>query len=103
MARVNERRRVSSPGSGSISTRALRAGELGFAARQMVELAKALTLEEARSAASRILLDEPTSVLERTDIEILFARVRALKSRASFVFVSHRLDEVLRSATASMS
>ena len=26
---------------------------------------------------------------------ILFARVRALKSRASFVFVSHRLDEVL--------
>ena len=26
---------------------------------------------------------------------MLFARVRSLKSRASFVFVSHRLDEVL--------
>ncbi|MBV8140780.1 MAG: sugar ABC transporter ATP-binding protein, partial [Verrucomicrobia bacterium] len=42
-----------------------------------------------------ILLDEPTSVLEQRDIEILFARVRALKRRASFVFVSHRLDEIL--------
>ena len=42
-----------------------------------------------------ILLDEPTSVLEQADIDILFARVRALKARASFVFVSHRLDEVL--------
>ena len=28
-------------------------------------------------------------------LEILFERVRALKARASFVFVSHRLDEVL--------
>jgi ABC-type uncharacterized transport system ATPase subunit len=29
------------------------------------------------------------------DIKILFDRIRSLKSRASFVFVSHRLDEVL--------
>ena len=34
-------------------------------------------------------------MLEQADIDILFARVRALKARASFVFVSHRLDEVL--------
>ena len=34
-------------------------------------------------------------MLERAEIDILFARVRALKSRASFIFVSHRLDEVL--------
>ena len=34
-------------------------------------------------------------MLERAEIEILFRRVRALKARASFVFVSHRLDEVL--------
>ena len=72
-----------------------RAGELDFATRQMVELAKALTLEEGAQGHLVILLDEPTSVLERADIEILFARVRALKARASFVFVSHRLDEVL--------
>jgi ribose transport system ATP-binding protein len=73
----------------------LKAGELSFAARQMVELAKALSLEERTEAPLTILLDEPTSVLETKDIEILFERMRMLKSRASFVFVSHRLDEVL--------
>jgi ribose transport system ATP-binding protein len=72
-----------------------RAAELDFATRQMVELAKALTLEDQAPGHLVILLDEPTSVLERADIEILFARVRALRSRASFIFVSHRLDEIL--------
>jgi ribose transport system ATP-binding protein len=72
-----------------------RAGELDFATRQMVELAKALTLEEQAPGHLVILLDEPTSVLERADIDILFERVRALRSRASFIFVSHRLDEIL--------
>ena len=75
---------------------ATRTSELSFAARQMVELAKALTLEESVSRPLIILLDEPTSVLNTSDIDILFERVRSLKSRASFVFVSHRLDEVLR-------
>ena len=73
----------------------MRADDLDFAARQMVELAKALTLEEHASDHLVILLDEPTSVLERAEIDVLFARVRALKARASFIFVSHRLDEVL--------
>lgn len=73
----------------------MRASDLDFAGRQMVELAKALTLEEHASEHLVILLDEPTSVLERAEIDVLFARVRLLKSRASFIFVSHRLDEVL--------
>ena len=74
----------------------LPAEDLGFATRQMVELAKALTLEDQAGGGHLvILLDEPTSVLERAEIDVLFARVRALKDRASFVFVSHRLDEVL--------
>ena len=72
-----------------------RAADLDFATRQMVELAKALTLEETDAGHVVILLDEPTSVLEQAEIDILFARVRALKSRAAFIFVSHRLDEVL--------
>lgn len=72
-----------------------RADTLSFASRQMVELAKALTLEDHAGDHLVILLDEPTSVLERAEIDILFSRVRALKSRASFIFVSHRLDEVL--------
>jgi ribose transport system ATP-binding protein len=73
----------------------MRTEDLDFAARQMVELAKALTLEEHAGGHLVILLDEPTSVLERAEIEVLFSRVRALRSRASFIFVSHRLDEVL--------
>jgi ribose transport system ATP-binding protein len=73
----------------------MRADELDFATRQMVELAKALTLEDRAAGHLVILLDEPTSVLERAEIDVLFARVRALKSRASFIFVSHRLGEVL--------
>jgi ribose transport system ATP-binding protein len=74
----------------------MRAADLDFATRQMVELAKALTLEDlVPEHPLVVLLDEPTSVLDRDDIAILFRRVRALKSRASFVFVSHRLDEVL--------
>ena len=72
-----------------------RAADLDFATRQMVELAKALTLEDTAPGHLVILLDEPTSVLEQADIDLLFARVRALKARASFIFVSHRLDEVL--------
>ena len=72
-----------------------RTADLSFAARQMIELAKALTLEDSVKRPLTILLDEPTSVLARADIDVLFARVRSLKSRASFVFVSHRLDEVL--------
>ncbi|WP_210529991.1 sugar ABC transporter ATP-binding protein [Rubellimicrobium arenae] len=72
-----------------------RAGELSFAQRQMVELAKALALEDRVDRDLVILLDEPTSVLEQAEIDLLFSRVRDLQSRASFVFVSHRLDEVL--------
>jgi ribose transport system ATP-binding protein len=75
---------------------ATRTAHLSFAERQMVELAKALALEERTERHLVILLDEPTSVLEQREIDILFERVRALRNRASFVFVSHRLDEVLQ-------
>ena len=89
------RRQLAKVGLGDLDPR-LRAADLDFATRQMVELAKALTLEEqAGDGHLVVLLDEPTSVLERADIAVLFERVRALRARASFVFVSHRLDEVL--------
>ena len=69
--------------------------KLTFAQRQMVELAKALSLDERNEGHLVILLDEPTSVLESDEIELLFQIVRDLKQRASFVFISHRLDEVI--------
>lgn len=77
---------------------ATRTEHLTFAQRQMVELAKALILEELFGTGILILLDEPTSVLESEEIEILFERVRALRHEASFVFVSHRIDEVMELA-----
>ncbi|MEX3007770.1 sugar ABC transporter ATP-binding protein [Hoeflea sp. TYP-13] len=69
--------------------------QLSFAQRQLVELAKVLTLEERVQGDLVILLDEPTSVLAKDEIKLLFELVRDLRSRASFIFVSHRLDEVI--------
>jgi ribose transport system ATP-binding protein len=69
--------------------------KLSFAQRQMVELAKVLTLEDRVEGDLVILLDEPTSVLAKDEVKILFDLVRELRSRASFIFVSHRLDEII--------
>ena len=70
--------------------------KLSFAQRQLVELAKVLTLEERIDGDLVILLDEPTSVLASEEVELLFSLVRELTNRASFIFVSHRMDEVLQ-------
>lgn len=69
--------------------------KLSFAQRQLVELAKVLTLEERVEGDLIILLDEPTSVLAKEEVALLFSLVRELTTRASFIFVSHRMDEVL--------
>ncbi|MBB2203175.1 sugar ABC transporter ATP-binding protein [Gluconacetobacter tumulisoli] len=68
---------------------------LTFSQRQLVELAKVLALEERVDGKLVILLDEPTSVLSKDEIELLFSLVRELRRRASFIFVSHRLDEII--------
>jgi len=68
---------------------------LPFASRQMVEVAKALATGDGSPYEPVILLDEPTSVLETSDIETLFSVIRRMKEHASVVFVSHRLEEVL--------
>ncbi len=69
--------------------------DLTFAQRQMVEIAKALSLDSRIDGDIVVLLDEPTSVLEAKEIELLFEIVRDLRDRAAFIFISHRLDEVL--------
>lgn len=45
---------------------------LSFAQRQLVELAKVLTLEERVHGSLVILLDEPTSVLAEDEVKLLF-------------------------------
>ncbi len=63
---------------------------LSVAERQLVAIARALATE-----ARIIVMDEPTTALTRSDVERLFALVRALKAEdVSFLFVSHKLDEV---------
>lgn len=69
--------------------------DLKFATRQMVELARVMSLEDRTQHEPIIILDEPTTVLEKNEIELLFQRILSLKERASIIFVSHHLDEIL--------
>lgn len=64
--------------------------DLGVAEQQMVEVAKALSIE------SRVLImDEPTAALTDREIEQLFAMIERLKARGiGIVYISHRLHEV---------
>jgi ribose transport system ATP-binding protein len=71
-------------------------GDLSFVDRQMVEIARALRVDEMVHASPLVILDEPTSVLERDETEVLEREIRDLKRIGSVIFVSHRLDEVLR-------
>jgi ribose transport system ATP-binding protein len=63
---------------------------LGVAQQQMVEIAKALSLD-----ARLIIMDEPTATLTSHEIERLFEAIARLKQRqVALIYVSHRLDEV---------
>jgi len=67
-----------------------RIATLSVAQRQMVEVAKALSLE-----ARVLIMDEPTSALTEHEIAELFAAIRRLKARGvAIVYISHRMDEV---------
>lgn len=69
-------------------------GTLPLGQQQMVEIARALVHD------TRVLLmDEPTSALTATEIPILFGVIRDLTRRGvSIVYVSHRLEELLKIA-----
>jgi ribose transport system ATP-binding protein len=63
---------------------------LGVAHQQMIEIAKALSLN-----AQLLIMDEPTSALTGTEIDQLYTVIRKLKEKGkSVVFISHHLDEV---------
>ncbi len=65
-------------------------GGLSVAARQLVEIARALVTD-----ARVIVFDEPTSSLTRADTQQLFAVIRRLKAKGlGIIYISHFLEEV---------
>lgn len=71
-------------------------GELSFVDRQMVEIARAIRVGENADHKPVVILDEPTSLLEPHETAILEREIGKLREIGSVIFVSHRLDEVLR-------
>ncbi len=65
--------------------------ELSVAEQQMVEIAKALSLE-----ASLLIMDEPTASLGMDEVARLHELVRNLaRQGCAVIYISHRLDEVV--------
>ena len=65
-------------------------GKLGVGLQQMVEIAKAVSLD-----AKLIIMDEPTSSLGKEEIGQLMETVRGLKAKGiAVLFVSHKLEEL---------
>jgi ribose transport system ATP-binding protein len=68
--------------------------ELSLAQRQMVEIAKALSM-----GARLVILDEPTSSLPLSETDKLLDVIAALKAEGiAVIFISHRLHEIERAA-----
>jgi ribose transport system ATP-binding protein len=65
---------------------------LGIGKQQLVEIAKALTIN-----AKLIIMDEPTASLSESEIEQLLQTVDELRKRGiAIVYISHKLEELKR-------
>ena len=74
-----------------------RVADLSVGERQRVEILKALMGREGGSGARILILDEPTAVLTPQESEALFHTLGQMVARGlSIIFISHKLDEVLR-------
>ncbi|MGK9039484.1 sugar ABC transporter ATP-binding protein [Rhizobium sp. SA279] len=67
-----------------------RAGDLSISQQQIVEIAKALTLD-----CRILILDEPTAALTETEAQTLFRIMHRLAERGiAIVYISHRMAEI---------
>lgn len=59
--------------------------------QQIVEIARALAAD-----ARILIMDEPTSALSATEVEVLFKVIRSLKERGvAIIYISHHLEEAM--------
>ncbi|CAJ0991929.1 Galactose/methyl galactoside import ATP-binding protein MglA [Sodalis praecaptivus] len=66
-------------------------GTLKVGQQQLVEIAKALAED-----ADILILDEPTSALSKTEVDILFRVIRELtRQGVTIIYISHRLEELM--------
>ncbi|UCF92957.1 MAG: sugar ABC transporter ATP-binding protein [Desulfobacterales bacterium] len=71
-----------------------RARNLSVAEQQMVEVAKALSLN-----ADIIIMDEPSAVVSGKELDALFGIIRSLKQAGKLIiYISHRLAEIFEIA-----
>src|ERR1700712_575722 len=69
-------------------------GRLRTSEQQLVEIARALSLE-----ARVLIMDEPTAALSQREVERLFSVVNNLRTQGvAMMFVGHRMDEIYRGA-----
>ncbi|GAB3925472.1 sugar ABC transporter ATP-binding protein [Larkinella terrae] len=68
--------------------------ELKVGQQQVVEIAKALLID-----SEVIIMDEPTSAISESEVEVLFSIIADLKkSNKTIVYISHKLDELFKMA-----
>ncbi|MGN0977592.1 MAG: sugar ABC transporter ATP-binding protein [Faecousia sp.] len=66
--------------------------ELAAAHCQLVEIARAVSY-----GAKVIIMDEPTSSLSETEVDILFRIIRKLTAQGvAVIYISHKMDEILQ-------
>ena len=71
-------------------------GSLRVGDQQLVEIAKALSLD-----ASVLIMDEPTSALTETEVSRLFRVIDQLRAAGTTIlYISHKMDEVFGNADA---
>lgn len=81
---------------GSTISPSAKVGALSFIDRQMVEIARVLQVGKNNSTRPLIILDEPTSLLQPHETVVLEREISRIKDFGCVVFVSHRLNEVVR-------